>query len=144
MCSSAEVGHRDFVERALDDDFVGADAVHLVVDAFAALVEVPLDLQGREAVRHDADAPAALVGFGGAIAIGEDLERRILLVPLAKRAEGGRRRRWLVLDRDGPLGAVRGDNDPAAHDRVLAKFRHLLEIPRPRLAPAAYCRNKRR
>ena len=78
---------RDFVEGALDDDLVGADAVHLVVDAVAALVEVALDLQGGELVGHDADAPALLVGPGAAVAVGEDLVRRLVLVALAERAE---------------------------------------------------------
>ena len=63
MLSSGEVRVRlDLVERALDDDLVGADAVHLVVDAVAALVQVAFDLQRGELVRHDADAPAAFVG----------------------------------------------------------------------------------
>jgi hypothetical protein len=47
---------------------VGADAVHLVVDAFAALVQVALDLQGGELVRYDADPPALLIGAGVAMA----------------------------------------------------------------------------
>ena len=78
---------RDFVERALDDDFVGADAVHLVVDAVAALVEVALDLQGGELVGHHADAPALFVGLRVAVAVGEDLVRRVVLAALAEGAE---------------------------------------------------------
>src|SRR3989442_841686 len=33
------------MEGTFDDDFMCADAVHLVVDALAALVKVPLDLE---------------------------------------------------------------------------------------------------
>ena len=72
---------------ALDDDLVGADAGHLVVDAVAALVQVPLDLQGGELVGDDADPPAGPVGPGAALAVGEDLGRRLVLVALAERAE---------------------------------------------------------
>ena len=53
-----EVGHRDFMKRTFDDDLVGADAVHLVVNAIAALLQVPLDLQGGKLVGYHAHAPA--------------------------------------------------------------------------------------
>ena len=87
MLSSVRLAIDDFVERAFDDDFVGADAVHLVVDAVAALVEVALDLQGGKLVGHDAHAPALFVGLGVAVAVGEDFVRRVVLVALAEGAE---------------------------------------------------------
>ena len=40
--------------RAFDDDFVRPDAVHQVVNALAALVEVSFDLQRGELVGNDA------------------------------------------------------------------------------------------
>ena len=117
-----------FVERALDDDLVGADAVHLVVDALAALVQLAFDLQGGELVGHDAHAPALLVGPGLAIAVGEDLGRRVAFVPLAERAEDVPTRRacsCVILQR--PLGALRGDDHPAADDRVFPQLGHALQ-----------------
>src|SRR5439155_15719644 len=83
----AEVGDADLVEGALDDDLVGADAVHLVVDALAALLQVALDLQGGELVGHDADAPALLVGPRVAVAVRQDFQRGVALAALAERAE---------------------------------------------------------
>ena len=108
MLSSASVGHADVVARALDDDLVGADAVHHVVDAVAALVQVALDLQRGELVGHDADPPARPVGPACRVAVGEDLGRRLVLVPLAERAESalGRGRAALALEVVRPLGPL--------------------------------------
>ena len=83
----SRVGHADVMRGALDDDLVGADAGHHVVDAVAPLVEVPFDLQGGEPVGDDADPPARAVGPRAAVAVGEDLGRRLVFVPLAERAE---------------------------------------------------------
>ena len=87
MLSSAQRGHAGVVARALDDDLVGADAGHHVVDAVAPLVEVAFDLQGGEPVGNDADPPARSVGPRAEVAVGEDLGRRLVLVPLAERAD---------------------------------------------------------
>ena len=119
-----EVGQGQLVKRAFDNDLVGPDAVHLVVNAFAALVEIALDLQSGELVGHDPDAPAALVGPRITIAVSQDLLRRLLLVPLAKRAIAAGCRRRLRPRDDRPLGAVGGDDHPAPHNRILTQFRH--------------------
>ena len=87
MLSSAEVGHAGVVTRALDDDLVGADAVHHVVDAVAPLVQIALDLEGGKAVGHDADPPARPVGPAAEVAIGDDLRGRLVLLTFAERAE---------------------------------------------------------
>src|SRR5579885_1753731 len=81
---------------ALDDDLVGADAGHHVVDAVAPLVEAALDLQRGEPVGHDADPPAGAVGPRAEVAVGEDLRGRLVLVALAERAGRGRLRRGRV------------------------------------------------
>src|SRR2546423_978258 len=84
----------------------------------------PVKQRGGELVGHDANAPALLVAAALAVAVGEDLVRRVALAALAERAGAAGTGDRLVLGRDGPLGAVGGDDDPAAHDRVLAQFRH--------------------
>ena len=118
-------GHALVMLGALDDDLVGADAGHHVVDAVAPLVEAPLDLQRGEAVGHHADPPARSVGPRAEAAIGEDLRRRPILVPLAERAGGGRvRRRVLRAEVVGPLGPLVRDDHPAADDRVFPQVGH--------------------
>ncbi len=120
-----EAGHADVVARALDDDLVGADARHLVVDPLAPLVQVPLDLQGGELVGHDPDAPAGPVGARPAVAIGEDLGRGLVLLPLAEGAEPplGLRLR-LALEVVRPLRPLVRDDHPATDDRVLTQLGH--------------------
>ncbi len=88
------------------------------------LLQVAFDLQGGELVRHHADAPALFVGLGVAIAVGEDLVGRLVLVALAERTEAAPVAKGSILRRHRPLGAVGGDDDPAAHNRILAQFRH--------------------
>ena len=74
---------------ALDDDLVGADPGHPVVDALAPLVEAPLDLQGGEFVGHDPDPPTGTIRAGAPVAVGDDLGRGLGLVALAERAGAG-------------------------------------------------------
>src|SRR5260370_9682724 len=111
------------MERTFDDDFMGADAVHLVIDAVAALVEIPFHLESGEFVGYHADAPAFFVGPGVAVAVGDDLVRRLIFLALAegtKTAVAGLR---LRLGRDRPLASLRGNNHPAADNRVFSQFR---------------------
>ena len=44
-----------------DDDFMGADAVHLVEHAFGLAVQVALNAQRRELVGNDANGPTRCV-----------------------------------------------------------------------------------
>ncbi len=100
-------------------------AGHLVVDPLAPLVQAPLDLEGGELVGDDPDPPARAVGPGASVAIGDDLGRRLVLVPLAERAGAGLDERLvLMLEVVGPLGPLDRDDHPAADDRVFAQFRH--------------------
>ena len=129
MLSSLERGHAGVVLRALDDHLVGADAGHHVVDAVAPLVQVALDLQRGEPVGDDPDPPARPVGPGAEVAIGDDLRRRLVLLPLAERADRGS----LVLVRlglevVGPLGPLVRDDHPAADDRVFSQLGHGLGL----------------
>ena len=80
----AQVGQGHFMKRTLDDHLMGADAVHFVVDALAALVEVAFDLQGRKFIGNHADAPALFVGPRRAVAVGNDLVRRLVLLAFAE------------------------------------------------------------
>ena len=53
----AHAGEGLAVLGRLDDDLVGADAVHLVVHAVALAVQIALDLERRELVRHHPQLP---------------------------------------------------------------------------------------
>src|SRR6185437_15135404 len=112
------------VGGGLDDDFVGADAVHFVVDAVPLAREVAFHAERRELVGNDADGPVRRAG-SALRTIGQDFRRRLGLIAVAKGAEalaGGFDRLDAVVV--GALGAVAGDNDPAASDGIFAEFRH--------------------
>src|ERR1700733_8799744 len=102
---------------------MGAGAVHLVVDAVAALVEVAFDLERGELVGHHAHPPTLFVGARSAIAVGEDFVRRVALVALTEgtKTTGSH---GVHFGSDRTFGPVGGDNDPASHDRILAQLRH--------------------
>ena len=55
--------------------------------------QIALDLQGRKLVGHHTHAPTFLIGARVALAIGEDLVRRVNLIALTKGAETARRHR---------------------------------------------------
>ena len=114
---------------AFDDHLVGADALHHVVDAVAALVQVAFDLEGREAVGDDANSPSGAVGARAVVAVGDDFGGRVLFMSFAEWA-GGRvaRRRCLGLEVVRALGPFVGDDHPAADDRVFAEFGHARDL----------------
>ena len=115
----------DQVLGGLDDDLVGPDAPHHVVDAVPPLVEVPLDFQGRELVGDHADPPPRAIPLRARVAIGDDLVGGLVLVPFAEGAETmpPSPRRGLEVVR--PFGAALRDDHPAADDRVFAQVRHV-------------------
>ena len=121
------LGHRrqrGAVLRRLDDHFVRADPVHPVEQPLALAIQRAFDPQHRKLVRHDAHFPASAVG-GRAVAIGQNLGRRLVLVPFAERAEsvrpGGDR---LDLEIVGPLLPLGRDDDPAAGDGIFSQISH--------------------
>ncbi len=76
----------------LDNDFVRANALHLVEDAFAFAVQIAFDAQHRKLVRDHAQRPTWLVR-ARAVSIGEHLRRRLGFVPGTEGAEPPRWRR---------------------------------------------------
>ena len=112
------------VPGRLDDDLVGADAAHHVVDAFAALVQLAFDFQGGELVGHHAHAPALAVALRAGLAIGDDFAGRFVFVSFAERAEAAllplRRRVEIVR----PFRPRTGDDYPTANDRIFAEVWH--------------------
>src|SRR5437868_5941830 len=74
----------DSMKLTLVVRLVCADAVHLVVDALAALVEVGFDLHGRKFVENHVDVPALFVGPRSEVEVGNDLMRRLVFLAFAE------------------------------------------------------------
>src|SRR5512134_2055557 len=71
--------------RTLDDDLMGPDAVHPVVDAATLPLETAFDMQYRKLAGNDTHPPARLVRQGLLGAERCDLRRGLRLVPPAER-----------------------------------------------------------
>ena len=123
--------------RALDNDFVGSDAVHHVVHPLAPVFQVSLNPECRVLVGDDADLPTRPVGTGSRVSNHVDLGRGDILTPLQERI-AGQRVEFRLFQRLGPISSLRGDNDPASDNRIFAKFGHRTfrrpSWPRPDLA----------
>src|SRR5262249_42941176 len=119
-----QAGDRNLVVRAFDDDLVRAHAMHLVVDAVAALIEVPFDLERRELVGDHAHPPTTLIGAGMPFAVGQNLVRRLVLVPFAKRAKRAAQGLRFRLGHHGTLGAFGRDDHPATDNRIFPQLWH--------------------
>ena len=88
--SIEQVASDAVVVGRLDDDLVGAHAVHPVEEPLARRLEVALDAQRRELVRHHAVRPARLVRRGRRAARPARISGGVLL--LVARAEDAERR----------------------------------------------------
>jgi hypothetical protein len=108
-----------------DDDFMGADAIHLVEKTFALAVKITFDTKRWEFVGYHAYGPARGVGASVAPAINKNFRRRFGLMPWAK---------WAVLAIGHgsnaftkkivwALSTLRGNDHPPASDRVFSQLR---------------------
>src|SRR5580698_3085277 len=107
------------------NDFMRADAVHLVKEAFAFSVEIAFNTQRWEFVRHHTNRPACCVRAAVAAAVDENLWRRLGLIARAERAILGvwRRRNSLAQKIVWTLSTLGGNNHPAASNRVFSQLR---------------------
>ncbi len=119
-----EVGQGAVVVGGFDDDLVGADAVHGVVEPHPPLVQLPLDAQRRVLVGDDPHPPAGAVGCAAGRADGEDLAGGLLLPAVAEGAGGHGHRLPLENEVAGPPAPIGGDDDPAHLQRIPAQFGH--------------------
>src|ERR1700687_4056213 len=103
---------------------MGADAIHLVKHAFGLLIQIALDAEGRELVRNDADRPTRSVFLRstavGAWAIGHDLRWGLAFIAIIERTESALDLYSFANKVGRPLGAIRGNNHPPAHDGVFS------------------------
>src|SRR5262249_39048165 len=115
-----QVCHGQFMKWAFNDDLMSANAVHLVVDTLTSFIKVAFNLKGRELIGHDADTPALVIGFAVAVPVRQDFLGGLVFMSLAERAIGCANGKRLDLGGIRPFGPVCSDNDPPAHNGILA------------------------
>src|SRR4029079_3568825 len=114
------------------------DAVHLVVEALALRLQLPLDPERGELVGHHAQRPARLVGHRVRMTDAQDLRRRLRLVAGAEDAVARARTDGLGREVRRATAALGRDDDPAPDHRVLPQLRHVALPPsRPPAWPRA-------
>ena len=107
----------------LDDNLVGANSVHHIIQSVGPALDLSFHTQYRILVGDDPDLPVWRIG-GAGWPDGKDFMGRLVFVPVAERAagHGGRRfRREEITRSPTPVG---GDDDPMSLYRVPTKFRH--------------------
>ncbi len=115
-----KIGKGFVMVRRFDDDFMGADAVHFVVQAFPFLVQLALNDQGRVFIRHHPQRPARGVGLMVDVAVAENLRRRGLFIARAKRTKSPFADTMFNNKVCRALSPFLGNNNPAAEDRVFS------------------------
>ena len=107
-----------------DDDLVSADAIHLVKHALGLLIQIAFDAKRRKLVWNHADRPTRTV-FQRSVAVGawavrQDLRRGLAFIAIIERTESAFDLYRLAHKVGRPLGAIRGNNHPPAHDGVFS------------------------
>src|SRR6476646_10165732 len=108
-----------------DHNFMRAHAVHLVKHSVRLAVQVTLNSQGGEFIRHHAQVPP-----GGVRArilartVSQYLWRRCAFISGTKRAEPALEDDALAGEISGTLGTVSGNNHPASGNRIFSQLRH--------------------
>src|ERR1035437_4891513 len=108
----------------LDDDFMSAHAVHLVIHAFALAIERSFNLEGRKFVRNYAHPPSGWVLLAAGVVIRQEFPGRLILIARAKRAKFAHAGFHLLTKIGGSLAPVCRDNHPTAYHRVASQLSH--------------------
>src|SRR5712664_3715481 len=119
-----ERGEGGHVVGRFDNDFVSADAVHLIEEAFAFAVEIAFNDERGEAIGNDANVPAGSIGAATIAAVNENFGRRFAF---GAGAEGAILRAGdedaFAEEIGGALSAIGGDDDPTARDGIFTQLR---------------------
>ena len=118
------VSHAEIVLWSFDDYFMRADSVHPGVHSHGLPIQLPLDLERREFIRNDSDAPAGLVGTASASANRHDLRGSLVLVPFTESTKSAGGLFLVAAEIIGTAAALGGDDHPALLDRIVAQFWH--------------------
>ena len=79
-----QIGQRTVMIRGFDDDLMGTDAVHDIVHAVAAIIEITLHPQGRVFVGDHPHPPVGGIGQAAG-ANGKDFRRGLVFVAVSRR-----------------------------------------------------------
>jgi hypothetical protein len=91
----------------LDHHFMGADAIHLVIDPVPFPIQIALDSESRKLIGHDPKAPARGIGKAPVISKGDNLGGSLILIPLAERTKTTGRFSFLRGKIGGPSSSLR-------------------------------------
>src|SRR6202046_633274 len=105
------------------------DTVHPVEHSFGLAVQRAFNAEGGKLVRHYTHRPPWRVPLGCRSAIrswtvGLNLRRCLPFVAIAKGAESALQLHILSGKIAGALGPIRGNNHPAANNRIFSQLRH--------------------
>jgi hypothetical protein len=118
-----ERGESGHVVGSFDNDFMRADAVHFVEQAFAFAIEIAFDAESGEPIGNDTDVPAGGVGAAAVATVDENLWRGFAFGARAERAILGAGDEDAFAEKiGGAFSAVGGDDDPAACDGILTQL----------------------
>jgi hypothetical protein len=107
--------------RALNDHFMSADPIHLVIKAFSLTVKLSFNDQDRIFIGNHPHLPAGgIVRPAVGPAVGEHLRGSRVLIPGAKGTKTSCSRRLSDHKISGPLGTFLGNDNPTAQDRIFS------------------------
>jgi hypothetical protein len=114
------------MERGLNQNLMGSDPVHFIVDALSLTIQFSFNSKSREFVRDYPEGPSRRIRRCSVASKGEDLWGCLVLVSLAQGTESTR---WLMLFDDkigGPSSSLCRDDDPPSVNGIFSQFRHSL------------------
>ena len=104
-----------------------AETVHLVKHALGLAIQSAFDAKRGKLIGHYPHRPARAVLLPAAVGVrtvGQHLGRRFGFVSRTQRAEATLLHHLVAKKIAGPLGAVRGNDDPPSNYRIFSQFRH--------------------
>ena len=118
----------------LDNNFVCADAVHLVEHALGLAVQITFYAKRGEFVRHYADGPPGRITLRRrtAVLIGPvclDFRRSLTFISITEGAKASSHLYGVASKVCRALGSVGGDNHPAANNGVFSEFGQFSRLP---------------
>src|SRR5262245_10308931 len=119
------VCHVQIVLWRFDNDFVGAYAIHSIMNALTPAIKPSFNPECGKFIWNDSHLPTRLVRPASVVTDSGDFVRGFALISLAERAEPS----WWDFRGckkiEGFATSFRGDDNPTLLNRVVAKFRHI-------------------